>query len=97
MGCGCLIALLGVTAPRIAIFVMWLFTDYMSRAYESFLIAFLGFLLLPYTTAFYALVYAPVDGVSGFGWIVVAFGVLLDLGSWFGGGRYGREYQARRV
>ena len=37
----------------------------------------LGFIFLPYTTLFYALVYAPVKGVDAFGWFIVACGVLL--------------------
>jgi hypothetical protein len=35
----------------------------------------------------YALSYSPVEGVQGFGWILVGFGLLLDLSSYFGGGR----------
>jgi hypothetical protein len=41
----------------------------------------------------YALTYAPLGGVSGFGWFLVAFGFLLDLGSWFGGGREAQRRQ----
>ena len=90
MGCGCLIALLAVSVPRFTLFSMWLFTDTLTIAFDSFIMGFLGFLVLPYTTAIYALVYAPFGGVSGFGWILVGFGVLLDLSS------YGSSEQARR-
>jgi hypothetical protein len=48
---------------------------------------------LPYTTLFYALVYAPVQGVRGFGWVVVAAGVLLDLSSL----GFGRRTQNKRT
>ena len=34
-----------------------------------------GLIFLPYTTFFYVIAYAPIVGVSAFGWIFVAFGV----------------------
>lgn len=93
MGCGCLIALLGLISPRLVIFLLWLFSDRLTIAFDSFVIGFLGFLLLPFTTLFYALAYEPVLGVTGFGWILVGFGVLLDLSSWFAGGDSARRRQ----
>jgi len=92
----CLIVLIGAFAPRLALFLMWILTDQLSRAFESFWLGLAGFVFLPFTTLFYALAYAPIAGVSGFGWILVAFGVLLDLSNWFGSGRYGpEEYRTR--
>jgi hypothetical protein len=95
MGCGCLGALMAVAVPRFTLFLMWLFTDRLSIAFDSFIVGFLGFLLLPYTTVFYAIVVMPTtlngNQVSGFGWILVAFGLVLDLSSWFGGGKAGRD------
>ena len=98
MGCGCLAALFAVALPRFTLFMMWVFSNRLSVAFDSFIIGFLGFLLLPYTTVFYALAFSPFNGgVTGFGWILVVFGFFLDLSSWFGGGktgrdRYGNEY-----
>ena len=91
MGCGCIVALLGLAAPRFALFITWLFTDRLSLAFDSFIQGFLGFLLLPFTTFFFAVSYAPTGGVSGFGWILVGFGLLLDLGSYTSGGVAGRQ------
>ena len=94
MGC-CLIALLGLALPRATLFLMWLFGyDRMQYAIDSFLIGFIGFLLLPYTTVFWILAYSPVDGVSGFGLLVVAMGFVLDVTSHLGGGRAERERRA---
>jgi hypothetical protein len=93
MGCGCLIALLVWLSPRFALVLMQLFTDKLSISMDSFLMGALGFVFLPYTTVLYALVYAPLGGVSGFGWFLVALGFLLDLGSWFGGGRQAQRRQ----
>ena len=43
------------------------------------------------------LAYAPIAGVSTFGWFFVAFGVLLDLANWFGGGREGPRRYVRTL
>ena len=94
MGCGCVIALIGMAAPRFAIFLLWLFSDRMAIAFNGFLEAFLGFLLLPFTTLFFALVYAPIEGVSGFGWLIVAFGLALDISSYSSGAKARRDAAA---
>ena len=94
MGCGCIVALIGMAAPRFAIFLVWLFSDRMAIAFNGFFEAFLGFLLLPFTTLFFALVYAPVDGVNGFGWLIVAFGLALDISSYSSGAKARRDAAA---
>lgn len=83
--CGCLALFIGSAAPRLAVFLLWVFTDYTTRAFESFWVGFAGMLLLPYTTLFYVLMESWQDPVDGFGWFVVALGFLLDLGAYFGG------------
>lgn len=94
MGCGCAAALLAVALPRVTLFLMWLFTDRLEIAFDSFIVGFLGFLLLPYTTVFYALAYSPLDGVTGFGWLLVAAGFIADLSSLFGS-KSARDQRAR--
>jgi len=86
MGCGCIVALIGLAAPRFALFLMWLFSDRLTVAFNSFIQGFLGFLILPFTTLFYALCYAVPEGVRGFGWILVGFGLVLDISSYTSGG-----------
>jgi len=80
-----------MATPRFAIFLLWLFSDRMAIAFNGFFEAFLGFLFLPFTTLFFALVYSPAlgpdGGVNGFGWLIVAFGLILDLSSYVGGAR----------
>lgn len=90
----CLVALAALALPRFTLFLMWLFTDKLSVAFDSFVLGFIGFLLLPYTTVFYALAYAPNAEVSGFGWILVITGFLIDLGSLTGAGDQGRRRYA---
>ena len=92
---GCLLVILSWISPRFVLVLLWIFSDRLSIAFDSFLLGFVGFLLAPYTTVFYALAYAPVRGVSGIGVLFVALGVLLDLGTWLGGGSKGRRYANR--
>jgi hypothetical protein len=62
---GCLLALLALFSPRLAIFFLWLFTDRMRIAFTSGLLAVVGFLFLPWTTLAFAAAYQPVQGVKG--------------------------------
>jgi hypothetical protein len=48
-------------------------------------------ILLPWTTFLYVLVYNPIEGVSVLGWVIVALGVLVDLGSYGAGARNRRS------
>lgn len=91
---GCLLALLAAFAPRVTLGILWIFTDLVDRAYSGFLIPLLGLLVLPYTTLFYVLAYAPVAGVNGWGWFFVGIGFLFDVGNWLGGGVTGRRRSA---
>lgn len=93
MPCGCFIVLLGSAFPRVALVLTWTFSRRVDIAFEGgVLLPLLGLILLPYTTLFYVLAYAPVAGVSSIGWFFVVLGFLLDLMSLFGGGREGRRY-----
>jgi hypothetical protein len=92
---GCLLALLGAISPRLVIFLLWVFTERLTVAFRSGWEGVLGFLFLPYTTLFYALVYAPGKGVDAFGWVIVALGVLLDLSSLTYGSRARRRRERR--
>jgi len=86
MGCCVGVSVLA-GAPRFALALMWIFSDRLTIAFSSFWIGFFGFLLLPFTTAFFALAYAPIGGVTGIGWAFVLLGVLLDISTYTGGRR----------
>jgi hypothetical protein len=88
--CGCLVALVAFFSPRLAIFLVWLFTDRMGIAFNSFWIALLGFLFLPWTTLAWAVAYAPIQGVTGFGWFVVILAFFADLSTHYA------SFQARQ-
>jgi hypothetical protein len=92
---GCIFALIAAISARFALFLVWIFTDRLAVAFRSGWEAVLGFIFLPYATLFYALVYAPGKGVDGFGWVIVALGLLFDLTSAVFGTR-GRRRRAWR-
>jgi hypothetical protein len=79
---GCLVILFALISPRLALFFVWIFSDLLSRAFDSWLVPFLGFFLLPWTTLAYAGMWASSDGVVGFEWFLVIFAFLLDLSSY---------------
>ena len=61
-----------------------MFTDLNGRAFDSFWIGFAGFLFLSYTTLAYVLMDYRGEPINGFGWVIVVFALLVDLGSYFG-------------
>ena len=80
---GCLVALLALISPRLALFFIWVFSDLLSRVYEDWFVPLLGFFLLPWTTLAYAVMWsAGPDRVSGFEWFIVILAFLFDLGSY---------------
>ncbi|MCU0312394.1 MAG: hypothetical protein MUE36_15790 [Acidimicrobiales bacterium] len=92
MGC-CIGFSILAGAPRFGLAMLWLFTDRLTIAFSSFWIGLVGFLLLPFTTIFYALAYAPIRGVSGIGWAFVVLGLILDIGTYTGGRRSQENYR----
>jgi hypothetical protein len=79
MGCGCLLALVSMVSPRLAIGLVFIFTDRMGIAFEHFWMGLVGFLFLPWTTLAWVLCYRPHHGVHGFGVVLVVFAFLVDL------------------
>jgi hypothetical protein len=87
----CLVALIALISPRLAIIVVWLFTTWLDRAYDQWLIPVIGFLLLPWTTLAYAAMYVlGPRGVEGLEWAIVVIAFLADIGV-VAGGRRGRR------
>jgi len=85
---GCLVALFALISPRLALFVLWLFSDVLERAYDDWIVPVIGFFLLPWTTLAYAAFWSwGTNGVEGFEWFFVIFAFLIDLGSYAHGNR----------
>jgi hypothetical protein len=86
----CVLALLAFLGPRLVLFLLWLFTDYLSRAFDGLLLPLLGFLFLPWTTIAWAIAQNELGGTNGIGLLVIVLGVLADIGV-LGGGARGRR------
>ncbi len=86
--CGCFAVFLGAAFPRVTLALIWLFSNYVTAAFNGNWIApLLGLILLPYTTLAYVLVYWFGNGpVAGFGWAFVVLGLFLDISSYASAG-----------
>lgn len=76
----CLLGLLALFFPRIALIFMWL-GGYGAAAFQTVLWPLLGFLFMPFTTCGYAIAANEFGGLHGAGLAVVILGVILDVGS----------------
>ena len=91
---GCFLALLALISPRLVLFILWIFSDTLSRAYDSWIVPLLGFFLLPWTTLAYAVMWdIGTRKVNGFEWFIVILAFFADLASYAGG----RSYQSSRA
>jgi hypothetical protein len=78
MGC-CLIIGVLAASPRIILFGMWLFTDYLSRIGLPFFWGLIGWIFVPCTTIAYAIAENSFGGLQGWGTVVFAAGIALDI------------------
>jgi len=85
---GCLLVVLALISPRLALIILWLTTNLVDRAFDGLLLPIIGFIFLPITTLVYILAYAPGEGVTGVGWVFVVFAALMDLSAHGGAKRY---------
>jgi len=67
---------------------VWLFSNWLDRAYDDWVVPLLGFFLLPWTTLAYAAmwVYGGRE-VTGFEWFIVVLAFIADITSMFGGSK----------
>jgi hypothetical protein len=85
---GCLVLLLAVISPRLALVVMAIFSNILGRSFDSWVLPLIGFFLLPWTTLGYAIVWElGTNRVTGIEWFFVVLAFLADLGSYAGGAR----------
>ena len=78
-------------APRLVLIFMWIFGSRISIVFQDrIFLLILGIIFLPYTTIMFVLVWTPVTGVTGFDWVWLALGVLLDVMKW------GQMFNTRR-
>lgn len=86
----CLLLIVFLAFPRIALAVLFLFTDYLQRAYHGLLLPVLGFIFLPLTTLAYAWLENTRQPIAGINLVILIVAVVIDLGG-LSGGEYHRR------
>jgi len=87
----CLLALLALAFPRVAIVLLWLFTNFFTGVYTNVIIPVLGFLFLPLTLIVYTYIEKSHPGPLTMQQLIFIFiAVILDLGL-IGGGTFRRR------
>lgn len=68
---------------RLSLLAVWIFTDLVDDAFSAWVIPALGFVLVPWTTLTFSLMW-PIgsDKVSGWEWIAVGTALLVDYLFW---------------
>ena len=87
----CVIVLVLLGLPRVAVLCVWLFSHYFDRVFAYNVVPFLGFLFAPLTTLTYAWARNTYGSVQGVGLAVVIVAALFDLGL-IGAARRRREH-----
>ena len=96
LGCGCLFAMGAAAFPRLALLFVWIFTNLVNRAFHNtFIWPLLGIIFLPFTTLFYVFAYNPALGLTGWGWLFVIIGFVIDISS-YGSSAYTNRSRFRR-
>jgi hypothetical protein len=85
----CLLVILVLAFPRIFLAALFLFSNYLERAYHGVLLPVLGFIFLPLTTLAYAWMMNSGQPLEGANLLILLLAVILDLGG-IGGGAWHR-------
>jgi len=86
----CLVLVIVLAFPRMALVLLFLFTHYLERAYHGLIVPLIGFFFLPLTTLAYAWLtnsHRPMEGVN---LIILIVAVVIDVGG-LGGGEWHRR------
>ena len=86
----CLLLILLVAFPRIALVLLFFFSTYLQRAYHGLLLPILGFIFLPLTTLVYAWLVNSNLPLAGVNLVILIIAVVVDVGGW-GSGEYHRR------
>jgi len=86
----CLLLIVFLAFPRIALVLLFLFSNYLQRAYHGLLLPLLGFLFLPLTTLVYAWMTNTQQPIAGINLVLLIIAVVIDLGG-LGSGEHHRR------
>jgi hypothetical protein len=76
----CLLLIVLLAFPRIALVLIFLFSNYLQRAYHGLILPLLGFLFLPLTTLAYAWMVNTGRPIAGINLVILIVAVVIDLG-----------------
>lgn len=83
----CLFGIVAGFFPRVALFIVWITTDLVDRAFGPWILPLLGLLFLPFTTLIYVLAWSPVIGLGHGRWLWVALAFAFELAGYAGTNR----------
>lgn len=86
----CLLLILFLAFPRIALVLMFLTSNYLERAYHGLILPLLGFIFVPLTTLAYAWMMNTNQPIQGINLLILVIAVVIDLGG-LSGGEYHRR------
>ncbi len=86
----CLLLIIFLAFPRIALVLLYLTSNYLQRAYHGLLIPLIGFIFLPLTTLAYAWMLNTAQPIAGINLVILIIAVVIDLGG-LSGGEYHRR------
>jgi hypothetical protein len=89
----CILTVIALAFPRLVLLLVFFFSSYLSRAYQTMLWPLLGFFFMPLTTLAYAWAINSNASVEGLYLVVVVVAVLMDLGL-LGSGEASRRRRA---
>jgi hypothetical protein len=86
----CLLLIVFLAFPRIALVLLFLFSNYLQRAYHGLLLPLVGFFFVPLTTLAYAWMTNTRQPIAGVNLLILIIAVVIDLGG-LSGGEYHRR------
>lgn len=87
----CLLGLMAFFTPRLVLVLLYLFSNFITRAYYTHIWPLLGFFFMPVTTLAYAAAVNWHGSVEGGYFFLVLVAALMDLGMVGGGYKGGRS------
>jgi len=86
----CLLVIILLAFPRLALALLFIFSNYLERAYHGLILPLLGFVFLPLTTLAYAWMVNTRQPTAGINLLILVVAVVIDVGG-LGGGEYHRR------
>jgi hypothetical protein len=75
----CLLLIVFLAFPRLALLLLFFFSNYLQRAYHGLLVPLVGFLFLPLTTLAYAWMANTGRPTTGVNLVILIVAVAIDL------------------